>query len=95
MHLIILSACAVLFGLGIDSFYRFVGISPQAIIGEASELIPETVKLIAVVLLLGFSINPLYKLLRKKIAKPKVQQTVFFSQFPPAGAPLIKTKKSK
>jgi hypothetical protein len=94
MYLFILSACAVLFGLGIDSFYQFAGISPQAIIGEASELIPETVKLIAVVFLLALSVKPLFTLLRKKFAaKPKAEQTVFFSQFPPVGANVKNTEK--
>jgi hypothetical protein len=94
MYLFILSACAVLFGLGVDSFYQFAGISPQAIIGEASELIPETVKLAAVVFLLGLSVMPLFRLLRKKFAaQPKEQQTVFFSQFPPVGAALKNTGK--
>ncbi len=95
MYLTILSTCAVLFGLGIDSLYQSAGISPQAIIGEASELIPETMKLAAVALLLGFSVKPLFRLLRNKFAaKPTAQQTVFFSQFPPVGATLKSTEKN-
>ncbi len=81
MYLTILSVCAVLMGLGVDAFYQFAGISPTAIIGEASELIPETVKLIAVVLLLGISVQPLLKTFRKKfVSKPT--QTTFISPFP-------------
>jgi uncharacterized membrane protein YraQ (UPF0718 family) len=82
LYLSILSACAVIFGLGVDAFYQFMGISPRAIIGEASELIPENVKLIAVVLLLGLSVKPLFITLRKKFASKPVQ-TTFISEFPP------------
>ena len=82
LYLSILSLCAVLFGLGVDSFYQYAGISPRAIIGEASELVPEIVKLVAVALLLGLSIQPLYGTLRKKCA-PKTVQTTFISPFPP------------
>lgn len=82
MYLVILSICAVLFGLGIDAFYSFAGISPQAIIGEASELVPEAVKLVAALLLLALSVKPLVSAFRKKIA-PKSAPTVFVSPFPP------------
>ncbi len=81
LYLVILSTCAVLFGLGVDSFYLHAGISPRAIIGEASELVPETIKLIAALVLLMLSGQPLLAALRKKIGK-KPEQTVFLSQFP-------------
>ncbi len=92
LYLGILSACAVLFGLGVDSFYQFAGISPRAIIGEASELIPEDIKLIAVILLLGLSVKPLFMTIRKKFAA-KPAQTTFISQFPPLTMPSVNAKK--
>ncbi len=82
MYLTILSVCAVIFGLGVDAFYQFAGISPRAIIGEASELIPEEVKLIAVVLLLVISAKPLFNTVRK-IFVSKPDQNTFISPFPP------------
>ena len=82
LYLCILSVCAVAFGLGIDAFYQFMGISPRAIIGEASEIIPEFVKLIAVILLLAISVKPLFTTLQKKMA-PKPVQNTFVSPFPP------------
>lgn len=82
MYLVILSCCAVLFGLGVDAFYTFANISPQAIIGEASELVPESVKLVATVFLLVISVKPLFKMLQKKMSR-KSSQTVFVSPFPP------------
>lgn len=82
MYLIVLSGCAILFGLGVDALYNMLDISPRAIIGEASELLPEGVKLAAVFLLLSLSVQPLAAILKKKLAG-KPAQTVFFSEFPP------------
>jgi len=81
MYLVILSVCAVLFGLGVDALYKILEISPRAIIGEASEVIPDAVKLVAVFILLVMSIKPLSAVLRKKLAG-KPAKTVFFSEFP-------------
>nr|WP_240744338.1 SO_0444 family Cu/Zn efflux transporter [Desulfopila sp. IMCC35006] len=82
LYLTILSSCAVLFGLGIDILYQWLGVSPRAIIGNASELIPAQVKLVAVVILLAISIKPLVGAIRQKfVAKP--DQTTFISPFPP------------
>ncbi len=82
LYLVILSACAVLFGLGADSFYQFAGISPRAIIGDASELVPEGVKLVAGILLLGLSVKPVFMTIRKKFASKPIP-TTFISPFPP------------
>ncbi len=87
LYLTVLSVCAVLFGLGIDILYHMAGISPRAIIGEASELVPDTVKLPAVILLLGLSVKPLMTTMRKKFgAKP--EPTTFISPFPSVDRPL-------
>jgi hypothetical protein len=94
MYLTILSTCAVLFGLGVDAFYQLLGISPQAIIGEASELIPESVKLIAAVLLLGLSVKPLFMMVRKKFAS-KPAPTSFISPFPPIQMPSKNNEKEE
>lgn len=87
LYLIVLSVCAVLFGLGIDILYNMAGISPRAIIGEASELVPDTVKLAAVILLLGLSVKPLMTTVRKKLRK-KSEPTTFLSPFPAVDRPL-------
>lgn len=84
MYLIILSGCAVLFGLGVDVLYKALAISPRAIIGEASELIPDGVKVVAVLILLALSVRPLAVIFTKKTAAAPVQ-TVFFSAFPSVG----------
>lgn len=81
MYLAILSGCAVLFGLGLDALYVALGISAQAILGDASELLPEWVKLVAVFILLGMSVKPLVVALQKKFTR-KPAPTVFYSGFP-------------
>lgn len=81
MYLTLLAACAVLFGMGIDALYHWLGISPRAIIGNASELIPENVKVVAVVIVLAISVKPLFIAIRHKFAA-KPLQTTFISPFP-------------
>ena len=84
LYLASLSFCAVLFGLGVDWLYQFLNISPRAILGEATEVIPPVVKWISVVILLGFSVQPL-RFYIKKLVTPKKKQTTFISGFPLAG----------
>ncbi len=81
LYLVVLGSSAVLFGLGVDALYQALGISPRAIIGEASELVPETLKLLASFVLLGLSISPLYGQIKAQFVR-KAEQTVFFSDFP-------------
>ncbi len=81
IYLLVLAVCAVLFGLGIDSLYLWMGISPRAIIGNASELIPPAVKLVAVVVVLAISVKPLVAAVRHKL-RAKPAQTSFISPFP-------------
>jgi uncharacterized membrane protein YraQ (UPF0718 family) len=84
LYLASLSFCAVLFGLGVDWLYQFLNISPRAILGEATELIPLGVKWVSAIVLLGFSVQPL-RFYLKKLVTPKKKQTTFISGFPIAG----------
>ncbi len=81
MYLLILSSCAVLFGLGLDALYGILGISALAILGEASELMPEGIKFAAALILLGMSAQPLAATLRRRFTK-KPGSPVFLSDFP-------------
>lgn len=83
LYLTCLSGCAVLFGLSVDLFYQLLGISPQAIIGDASELIPDAVKLAAAGILVLLSVQPLWEKVKKAL-QPQQRQTLFFSDFPMA-----------
>lgn len=81
LYLVVLSVSAVALGLGLDVLYRYLDISPQAIIGEASELVPHSVKTGAALLLVGLSIGPLWRALQKRLT-PKSKQNVFITDFP-------------
>ncbi|MBA3007340.1 MAG: SO_0444 family Cu/Zn efflux transporter [Proteobacteria bacterium] len=83
-YLLILSSCAVLFGLTVDQLYAMAGISPQAVIGEASELVPYGLKLAGAFLLIFISIRPFSSWLKKMIA-PKKAPLTFQSGFPDIG----------
>lgn len=80
-YLLVLAAAAVLFGLGVDQLYSLLNISPQAVIGEAAEIVPQSVKLVAVMILVVFSIKPLYAQL-KRIFRKKESGTQFIASFP-------------
>jgi uncharacterized membrane protein YraQ (UPF0718 family) len=81
LYLSILSICAVFFGLAVDMFYNALGISPRAVIGEASELIPGWLKIVSAIVVLLISMKPLSNYLRAKFA-PQKEGTVFISDFP-------------
>jgi uncharacterized membrane protein YraQ (UPF0718 family) len=81
LYLAILSCCAVAAGLLLDYAYQLLGLHPRAMIGEAAALIPNWIKLISVLVLLVFSVQPLYRITKKKFG-PKKKQEVFFSSFP-------------
>ncbi len=80
-YLLVVSFSAILFGLGVDKLYVLAGVSPQAVIGEAAELIPYTVKLFASLFLLLISIKPFANWIHKKLFH-KRETTQFMSDFP-------------
>lgn len=80
-YLTVLATTAVMFGLAVDQIYAILGISPQAIIGEAAEIIPEPIKLVAVLVLAVFSVKPLVAQF-KKMTNRKKPQTYVVANFP-------------
>jgi hypothetical protein len=80
-YLTVLSLSAVFFGLAVDQIYAFLHISPTAVIGEAAEIIPHPVKIIAALALLLFSIKPIWSQLRKRFV-PKHHGSSFEAGFP-------------
>lgn len=70
-YLGVISVVAVSFGLFVDFLYNTLGLQAKAIIGEAGEGVPFSVKLIATIILLLFSIKPLYNYMKKTIFRRK------------------------
>jgi hypothetical protein len=56
-------------GLLLDEIYRLSGISAQAMIGHASEIIPAWIEVAGALLLIGLSVKPFYSALRSRIMK--------------------------
>ncbi len=80
-YLLVLAISAVLFGLGVDKLYLLAGISPQAMIGEAAEIVPHGLKVAASIILLLLSIGPIVTWVKKKIV-PRKPEVRFVSDFP-------------
>ncbi len=80
-YLFVLSVMAVVSGVCVDYIYTSFNISPQAILGGASEIVPYGVKLVASVLLLLFSVNPFIRFFRNHVLKSK-KKNIYFSGFP-------------
>jgi uncharacterized membrane protein YraQ (UPF0718 family) len=73
IYLTAIAVCAVSFGLVVDQVYASLGISAQAVVGQASEIVPEWAGLIGAILILGMSVKPLWGsiMARFKLAKPQ------------------------
>ena len=87
-YLLVLSVCAVAFGLLVDWLYGFLGISAAAVIGEAAELVPEWLQYAGVAVLLLISVKPLAAMVHRRTVGPKGEITFHagFPAAPPAGA---------
>ncbi len=60
IYLAAIAICAVVFGLIVDQVYASLGISAQAMVGQASEIVPEWAGLMGAILLLGMSLKPIW-----------------------------------
>ena len=60
---------SVLFGLAVDQIYASIGISPLAVMGQASEALPDWVALAGVIMLLFFSIKPVFNSARNLLRR--------------------------
>ena len=60
-----IAVVSVLCGLGVDWLYWTLGIKAQAVVGQAAEMMPLWLQWGATAVLLGFSVRPLGRLMRK------------------------------
>jgi uncharacterized membrane protein YraQ (UPF0718 family) len=72
IYLVTLSVFAVLSGLILDYVYGSLGISAQAIAGQAGEVIPHWLQLAGAIIVLLLSIKPLYLTLRSMFYSGKL-----------------------
>jgi len=73
IYLASIAICAVLFGLIVDQVYASLGISAQAMVGQASEIVPQWAGLLGAIIILGMSVKPVWSSLvaRFKLTNPE------------------------
>jgi uncharacterized protein len=71
IYLVAIAICAVGFGLLVDWVYATLGISAQAVVGQAGEAIPYTVELAGAIFILVLSVKPVWRFVRYRIFKPR------------------------
>lgn len=69
IYLTAIALSAVVFGLVLDQVYILLGISAQALAGQATEVIPSWAQVGGAVVILVLSIRPVYHALRSKLAR--------------------------
>ncbi|MFZ5799709.1 MAG: SO_0444 family Cu/Zn efflux transporter [Desulfobulbaceae bacterium] len=65
VYLIAIAVVSILCGLALDQLYSFLGISAQATVGKAAEVVPDWLGVPATVLLLLLSVRPVARIFRK------------------------------
>jgi hypothetical protein len=69
LYLAVIASVSVLAGLVLDQVYSLAGISPQAVIGQAAEVIPGWLEGAGAATLIILSIRPLWKIVHGWIQK--------------------------
>ncbi len=69
IYLISIATMSVLCGLALDGIYLWLGLSAQATIGQASELVPHWLQALGAAVLLGMSVRPIARSLRGKLKR--------------------------
>ena len=68
-YLLVLAVCSVSFGLLLDKVYQWSGISAQAVVGQASEIMPHSIQLISAIILIILSIKPSYLVTKRQLVR--------------------------
>ncbi len=66
LYLLVLAVSSVGCGLLLDQIYLGFGISARAVIGEAGEIVPESLQWLAALILLAFSLKPTWRALSRR-----------------------------
>ncbi len=91
LYLTAIAVCAVSFGLITDFCYQRFGISPQAVVGKTTALLPFWLKLFSALIVCLISVKPLYAGITEKIARKKVPQHTAHTSI--SGFPALPKKK--
>jgi uncharacterized membrane protein YraQ (UPF0718 family) len=80
-YLLVIAFSSILFGLGVDWLYEFLAIEPRAIMQEARETMPDTVKLLSALIILILSLYHPLSWVKKKWNRKKDSNS-FVTGFP-------------
>ncbi len=69
LYLVSIAVVSVICGLILDQVYLMSGVSAQAVIGQAAEIIPPWLQLMGAAILLGLSVKPLSREIKKRLTK--------------------------
>ncbi|RJX29226.1 MAG: permease [Desulfarculus sp.] len=69
IYLAAIAVMAVLCGLALDQLYAGLGISAQAVVGQAAEIVPSWARLAAAVILLALSVRPVWRTISSKLRR--------------------------
>jgi hypothetical protein len=73
IYLSAIAVMAVVAGLALDQVYAFLGISAQAMAGQAAEVVPRWVQIAGAIVLLALSVKPVYRAVRSRIPMGKAR----------------------
>ena len=76
IYLASIAVCAVGFGLIVDQVYASFGISAKAMVGQASEIVPEWVGWIGALVILGMSVKPVWGAIRARFKPARPQEEI-------------------
>ncbi len=93
IYLSSIAVCSVIFGLAVDQIYGYWGLSAQAIVGQASEVVPLWLQWAGALVVVLLSIKPVYNLIssrlkraEKKPAPPPKTVTARPKRVPPSSS---------
>jgi hypothetical protein len=69
IYLAAIAICAVGFGLLVDWIYAVMGVSAQAVAGQAGEAIPYAVEMTGAIIILVLSVKPVWRFIRSRCIK--------------------------
>jgi hypothetical protein len=69
IYLVSIAAVSIAAGLVLDQVYAWLGISAKALAGQAAEIIPGWVQILAAVLLLLMSMRPLSRFIQSRVRR--------------------------
>jgi hypothetical protein len=79
-----IAVCSVLLGLALDHVYAVLGISAKAAAGQAAEIFPEWVQLLAAVAVVAISIKPTVQKLKGLLEKKELERPRGMNEKSPA-----------